>query len=691
MILQKAWQVFRHQGLRVLLEKARFQLSQRQQTRQPQLKDVLFINGVPRQALIQAVTYRVDHQVEQLRLAGLSVDVIEANHWQESDVLLYQAFVIYRAEKINLDLIKLAQRLGKPVYYDIDDLVFDTKYTQHIQVDQVERYNQGVINMGTILKACDCAITTTPALKKELESFIPTLINPNVASLAMLEWASQSSPNTDSFVHIGYFSGSSTHQPDFDLISGALETILNRYPQVHLHLVGHLKQWQHPQVIYHDFMSYEALFQLLAQMDINLCPLVDNLFNEAKSSIKWQEAALVKTVSIASDLGHFHEQIKHLKTGLLVQNDQWEQALSFLIEQADQRHQLAENAYEYVTKQMTTLSQASLFAKEVFAPIKGRIGFVIPKVDVSGGMMVILEHAKALKAAGYQVVLLNLYEQTDIIDDLVVLPVSVCHQPLDLVIKTMWTTTSVMVPARKTIYLVQNQEYGFYSYQDDKWVAAYASYQKKDYAYFTVSRWCQNWLKEYFNQSATYLPNGIWLDRYTPRQRDLSGQIHVLIEGDSLSQHKNVDEAFHIVDELDERFVIHYMSYKGKGKAWYRIDKFHHQIPFEKVGEIYRQCDLLIKTSLLESFSYPPLEMMATGGYVFALQNDGNQEYLNETNAILLETNQPQANAQKILKLVNDQKQQEKLYQNGLKTAQSRDWNHLYPEIVQAYQEVIKP
>ena len=41
---------------------------------------------------------------------------------------------------------------------------------------------------------------------------------------------------------------------------------------------------------------------------------------------------------------------------------------------------------------------------------------------------------------------------------------------------------------------------------------------------------------------------------------------------------------------------------------------------------IYSECDILLKSSWLESFSYPPLEMMATGGYCIVAPNDGNKE-----------------------------------------------------------------
>ena len=90
-------------------------------------------------------------------------------------------------------------------------------------------------------------------------------------------------------------------------------------------------------------------------------------------------------------------------------------------------------------------------------------------------------------------------------------------------------------------------------------------------------------------------------------------------------------------DRLDpEKFEIWYMSYNAQPKEWYRVDKFLHKIPFEKVADVYRQCHILLKTGFLESFSYPPLEMMATGGYSVVVPNGGNKEYLiDEENCLL--------------------------------------------------------
>ena len=63
-------------------------------------------------------------------------------------------------------------------------------------------------------------------------------------------------------------------------------------------------------------------------MDINLAPLENTIFNEAKSENKWMEAALVKTVTVASDVGAFHDCVEHKVTGILCKDaGEWEAEL----------------------------------------------------------------------------------------------------------------------------------------------------------------------------------------------------------------------------------------------------------------------------------------------------------------------------------------------------------------------------
>ena len=117
--------------------------------------------------------------------------------------------------------------------------------------------------------------------------------------------------------------------------------------------------------------------------------------------------------------------------------------------------------------------------------------------------------------------------------------------------------------------------------------------------FITISKWCKKWLWSKYMKKSKYAPNGIDLAKYNFHRRQLNkNKIRILIEGDSSSHYKNVDESFKIVEKLDKnKFEIWYLSYNGKPKDWYKVDKFLNEIPFEKVSQVYDKCDILLKSS----------------------------------------------------------------------------------------------
>ena len=146
--------------------------------------------------------------------------------------------------------------------------------------------------------------------------------------------------------------------------------------------------------------------------------------------------------------------------------------------------------------------------------------------------------------------------------------------------------------------------------------------------YITISKMCEKWLWKKYRKKTRYSPYGIDLNEFNQHRREFSKKkIRILVEGDSSSFYKNVDESFKIIEKLDKnKFEIWYLSYNGKPKDWYKIDKIINKLPHDKVNKIYAECDILLKSSWLESFSYPPLEMMATGGYCIVVPNEGNKD-----------------------------------------------------------------
>lgn len=263
----------------------------------------------------------------------------------------------------------------------------------------------------------------------------------------------------------------------------------------------------------------------------------------------------------------------------------------------------------------------------------------------------------------------------------------------DNAVATMWTTVSFLenyANIGKRYYLVQNYETDFYEFGSPlKGFANKNYYPRVPVQFLTISKWCEKWLEEKYGHDVRYTPNGIEKNRFKHRKRDFSGKIRILIEGDCAVYYKNVDESFKIVDKLDpQKYEIWYMSYNAKPKSNYRVDRFLHQVPYEKVPKVYQQCHILLKTSFLESFSYPPLEMMATGGYSVVVPNDGNKEYLVDgENCLLYPCGEIDKAVEAIERICNDERLREKLYEGGVKTAEMHDWRIIKKDIIAMYKD----
>lgn len=683
-------------------------------------RDILFISGCNEQ-LPHPHRYRVVHQMEQLESGGYTCDTVYFQELKPWMVRCYGAFVIFRCPMTDTlrEFATMAKQMNKPLWYDVDDLVIDTKYTDQIpfldrmQPEERQAYDQNVRNMGELLSLCDAAVTTTAALAEELKQYVPeVLINRNCASDEMLllseavlkeKQKKNEADGTAKKVRLGYFSGSATHLDDIEMIVPVLKQLLGKNPNLELLIVGILElpvelKLFASQIQMEGFIDYQKLPERIASVDINLAPLTDTIFNRAKSENKWVEAALVQTVTAASNLGAFAEMVQDGEDGVLCRDEaEWLEKLQWLIDDEPARKAIAERAYGRCSRECVTIFHATGICEWVERHWNLRCAFVLPAMEISGGIRVALLHAEMLVKAGAQVSLFTLegeaewYHEGDFHFPVLSAEREKLQGTLDLAVATMWNTAEFVEQSskiRKKKYLVQNFEVGFYPPGSPYRIATSATYRMRSpMEYVTISKWCQNWLREEYHTEAAYLPNGINPSFYPKRGRDLQGKIRILIEGDCSAEHKNVDESFRIVEQLDlEKFEIWYMSYNGNPKSWYRVDRFLHRVPYEKTPEVYAACDILLKTSLLESFSYPPLEMMASGGYVVAVPNGGNLEYLKDgENCILY----PQGNLAEakaaIERILTDAELRKKLDTGAEETVKERNWKRIEPQILEQY------
>ena len=683
-------------------------------------RDILFISGCNEQ-LPHPHRYRVVHQMEQLEAGGYTCDTVYFQELKPWMVRCYGAFVIFRCPMTDTlrEFATMAKQMNKPLWYDVDDLVIDTKYTDQIpfldrmQPEERQAYDQNVRNMGELLSLCDAAVTTTAALAEELKQYVPeVLINRNCASDEMLllseavlkeKQKKNEADGTAKKVRLGYFSGSATHLDDIEMIVPVLKQLLGKNPNLELLIVGILElpvelKLFASQIQMEGFVDYQKLPERIASVDINLAPLTDTIFNRAKSENKWVEAALVQTVTAASNLGAFAEMVQDGEDGVLCRDEaEWLEKLQWLIDDEPARKAIAGRAYGRCSRECVTIFHATGICEWVERHWNLRCAFVLPAMEISGGIRVALLHAEMLVKAGAQVSLFTLegevewYHEGDFHFPVLSAEREKLQGTLDLAVATMWNTAEFVEQSskiRKKKYLVQNFEVGFYPPGSPYRIATSATYRMRSpMEYVTISKWCQNWLREEYHTEAAYLPNGIDPCFYPKRGRYLQGKIRILIEGDCSAEHKNVDESFRIVEQLDlEKFEIWYMSYNGNPKSWYRVNRFLYRVPYEKTPEVYAACDILLKTSLLESFSYPPLEMMASGGYVVAVPNGGNLEYLKDgENCILY----PQGNLAEakaaIERILTDAELRKKLDTGAEETVKERNWKRIEPQILEQY------
>lgn len=675
-------------------------------------KDFLFISGC---YLEMPQKYRCDFQKEQLEKHGLSGDFQFFTAINQTWLKYYDVFIFYRTP-ITLEVakfIKQAKKLNKLVIFDIDDLVFDENLVKDkhefkaMNAKEKKVYLDGIRRHRETMELCDFGIASTETIAEHMRKIIPNvLVNRNSVPdvLAERSKVAQIIRNGKEVV-LGYFSGSKTHDDDLKLIEGVLVEALEKYPNVKLMLVGpvslseKLSAYEN-KIIRNDFVAFEKLPELIAQIDINLLPLVSTEFNNGKSEIKYTEAALVKRPTIASTTATNCFAIKDGETGFLAENlTEWREKLFRLIENKALRVKFANRAYRDVLENYNTFKIGQGLVNFINNNRKKKIVYVSPSVKISGGVMVVGQHLKMLQNEGFNVsfIACDEEERLDWIDDFSVpiIPSRSFQEAnlklLDIAVATLWSTLKLVQKsnAKEKYYFVQNKEHFFYARKSIEFTRAKTTYDAKDVNFITMSRWCQRWLKDEFGQQACYIPNGISVENFhlTKPIQPKDKKTRILIEGNPDDNYKNVDEAFRIVEQLDKKkFEIWFISYGGQPKQWYSYDESFNKIPYKEMKKYYSSCDILLKTSRLESFSYPPLEMMACGGVCVVAENGGNAEYIkNEYNALTYQLGDLKTAVQQIERLAESKKLREKLLANGKKTVKERAWSNTLIKLKQLY------
>lgn len=312
--------------------------------------------------------YRVDHLMEQLALKGIRSDKISKKEINTVNVKRYKSVVIYRtADYKNVEVLKKkCNKNNIPLFYDIDDYIFDYDAISTLGFLKGKEYKDFSQYSHSIEKAmhyCDGYIVSTNSLAEMVSKKFPgkpVEINRNSASMEMVTISLQNPSIKHKKVTLGYFSGSNTHNADFEMITPAILEVMKNNPNVDLLVGGQIKlpkefEDMKNRVKTFKFVDWKELPALIAEADINLMPLENTIFHTCKSENKWMEAALVGVPTIASWNKELSNVISDGVDGYLCKNsDEWIEKLELLVNDTDIRENIVASAKLKVMQSYTT-------------------------------------------------------------------------------------------------------------------------------------------------------------------------------------------------------------------------------------------------------------------------------------------------------------------------------------------------
>lgn len=341
--------------------------------------------------------YRVLNMLE-----ALALDPALGGSWFGAADLWCRDEILARADVIVLchcrytqqlaDLVLRARAAGRRVLFDIDDLVFDTRYVpmvlhylDHPASDAaLDHWFADFSRYGELMRLCDGVIVTNAYLSARVRDFadLPVTVIPNFMNQAQLQASDdilaakrRSGYRRDEQLHVGYFSGSQTHGRDFQLVEDALSQLLGADRRLRLRLVGKidlagpLRRHQERVEVY-PLQDPISLQRSIGEVEINLAPLQDNPFTNSKSELKFFEAAAVGTVTVASPVFAFRQAIEHACTGFLAPAHRWRSVLSEALHAVTDSTDLAEAAAAAVRDRYHPARQLPLIRAALFDPLR---------------------------------------------------------------------------------------------------------------------------------------------------------------------------------------------------------------------------------------------------------------------------------------------------------------------------------
>lgn len=281
---------------------------------------------------------------------------------------------------LNLFTSLKKQKADVKIIYDIDD--WDWNVPEYNPVYKMYKKRDAKSLIRNILASSDTIISSTPQIKQGLLDEFGKIGQSEVIRIGIdyeyLYWNQKSNRDT---INVGWIGGAA-HIKDLKLIKGIGSWVVNNFKNTKFVLGGwnSMIYTNSNKNIYHEdkyniwYQYKQVLFdkpynksklkilrslptylypQMFKEVDILLCPLVKNDYNEAKSRIKLIESSAYNVVPIASNIKPYNIALQNNKNGKLINNtislgdnstaniNDWKEAITDVIKNEEKRKSMA--------------------------------------------------------------------------------------------------------------------------------------------------------------------------------------------------------------------------------------------------------------------------------------------------------------------------------------------------------------
>jgi len=336
-----------------------------------------------------------------------------------------------------------------------------------------------------------------------------------------------------------------------------------------------------------------------------------------------------------------------------------------------------------------------------------RIGFVLWDVSsISGGANAIIEHASELRRRGHEVVLLSLQAVPanhptwhPALAELTLREInSTTSERFDFIFATWWTTYFELWRFESTTYGYFNQSLESRFYQERAPKLLNRLTYSLPLLFVTEARWLEQFIR-WMQPTAKLLrvPNGL-NDQFfscVESPSKLGPRLRILLEGSRELSLKGIDEALELL-QLAHKMVDFETGWLTANSLGFKpsvgsesVEVFE-RVPIDRVREVLRRFDVLLKLSSVEGVFGPPLEMFSQGGTAITSVVTGSDEFMiHGHNSLLVEA----YNRAKIIvylrRLAEDPSHLRQLRANALETAKAHPtWKNSAGRLASALEDL---